>query len=223
MRMELPHKDVTNSDGAQGRSFMTTEAYCKRVDRVSSLEHLLEEVRTLMGTVVVGEQKEKMRSQSIFTINLNYVPGTPPEVLWWRNSAGHDDLAAAGIRERDFTEVHPDVKTRYPAIHQTLLHGSAVHARLHGTQFRGRCQLIGIAPGTCHLLHIDPHTPHRYHVPLETHPNCLWLFKKTTGEFSLLHMPADGTIWYLDPTSIYHSVVNASPVWRWHLIMTHGA
>lgn len=96
------------------------------------------------------------------------------------------------------------------------------HLERFGKPFVGRCQFIWVYPGRCYPLHIDEHTPHRYHVPVFTDPKCLWVFRKDE-QFSLVHMPADGRVWYLDPVQQEHTVANFGHNVRLHLLMTSGS
>lgn len=123
------------------------------------------------------------------------------------------------MNETEFTVKPVEVTSSYLGEVMQMVENH--HQERFGTAFIGRYQFIWVHPGRCYPLHVDEHTPHRYHIPVYTDADCLWLFRKAE-ELSLLHMPADGRVWYLDPIQQEHSVANFGRKIRLHLHMTSG-
>jgi len=133
---------------------------------------------------------------------------------------GYKDLKEVheqDVWEHDFNEMTDAIKSSY--IGQLFEQIGEFHLAKHGTPIKGRHQLVWIAPGQCYDLHKDKHTPYRYHIPIRTEPNVIWLFRQG-ADLDLVHMPADGRVWELDPIKAEHTVSNYSNSLRLHLIMT---
>lgn len=170
---------------------------------------------------ILGTSKEEIERKSrlgfIQTVNLTHRPGVTGNDRFYMHSGDHHSLMLHGVNEGDFTEFPVELDGTYlrSVIDQIIeFHASAV-----GSPFSGRMQLVWLNSGGKYPFHKDFHTPHRYHVPLSTNDACLWYFRRRGAEYEL-HMPADGRVWYLDPVSIEHTVVNNGDSPRLHLLMT---
>ena len=93
------------------------------------------------------------------------------------------------------------------------------HLEKFNSDFIGRIQLISSAPGHTYPFHRDMHTKHRYHIPIITDENFLFFMKEKT-ELHVLHLPANGRCWYLNPTDITHTVGHLGKTPRTHLLLT---
>lgn len=158
--------------------------------------------------------------EKIPSINLNH----PPELVdkghlrFFRYSGDYHQLKKDSISERDFTIMPPGLQSSYFGEVARLI--SEHHLEVHGTPMIGRMQLLWIKPEYCYKIHSDTHVMHRYHVPILTNPDCVWVFRDKQTPETLLHMPADGGIWWLNPTANEHTVVNYGPTPRLHMLLT---
>jgi len=139
---------------------------------------------------------------------------------WEKYAGNHQSNTAAGISEINFTKRLEEMEDLYVGeVFNTLF---ASHLTTFCTHFTGRCQLICTKPATCYSIHIDKHTPHRYHIPVFTDENVLWLFEETSRDINIVHMPADGRIWYLNPVDVKHTLINVGSGNRMHMLFTSG-
>jgi len=152
------------------------------------------------------------------TINLSHLPELKNEDRWKKYSGNHFTVSNDNKREGDFVKFLDELTGSY--LKEIIDKIYDYHLKKFDAPFAGRAQLITLPPGVCYTLHRDLHTKHRYHIPLKTHKDIVWMFKNDNEDPKLLHMPADGNIWYLDPITIKHTVMNMSPIHRWHILLT---
>lgn len=152
------------------------------------------------------------------SVNITHRPDVQGNDRWIMHSGSHESLRKSNVRERELSVFNSDLIGSY--IHEVYNEVAREHERLWNTPFCGRTQLLRVDSGFCYPLHNDPHTPHRYHMAVYTHEDCVWIFQNP--DWSILHMPADGRVWYVDPVNQRHSVANMSTVPRWHFLMTDG-
>lgn len=98
-----------------------------------------------------------------------------------------------------------------------------LHPDLVGTWWEGfltsfpfkvyRARLMTMYPRTCYSIHTDMNP--RVHIPIVTHRQARFIF---TTPPSLRHLPADGSVWWVDTTK-EHSAMNGSLIDRIHLVM----
>lgn len=191
--------------------------FCYPLSMTVDINLLLDSVNILLTRLGLSftEINELCKTQRGFAINLTHLPGLLGQDRWKNHTGLHPGLKKQGISESEFsTHLHES---------QDLLIGKLIHDiyAQHSGKFQGRVQLGWLSANNSYPLHIDPHTPHRYHVPLITNEKCFWLLR-TSEEVYKLHMPADGRVWYLDPTNLEHSVRNESDIARLHLLLTSG-
>jgi len=81
-----------------------------------------------------------------------------------------------------------------------------------------RIRLMRMKPRSCYSLHYDYHK--RLHWALITFPECHMSFRdeKDLGMFSGFHIPADGYA-YLTDTLKYHTAINPTLNYRYHLVI----
>lgn len=108
---------------------------------------------------------------------------------------------AAGYKENDFTEFHPDHAESYL---QKVFAESPYKL--------GRFRIMMMAPRACYSIHYD-HGP-RLHIPLITNPQAMMLFPEHK---EYLHMPANSYTWWVD-TTVPHSAMNGGTTPRYHLV-----
>jgi hypothetical protein len=162
-------------------------------------------VRKMFGTNGPGDAR-----------NLMYVPGQTGLDRYRGVHAGGSisELRSAGLNESDFTELLEECKGLYI---ESVINDIRAY---HGTLFCGRVQPIWVDAGRSYPLHKDDHVSHRYHIPLITNTECYWMFETDVGVQHKLHMPADGSVWYVDPYNIKHTVINNGTTPRLHLMLT---
>jgi hypothetical protein len=195
----------------------TLHPYCYPLDLQVNTPALLESVEILLKRLGLdlNEINEKCKTNFAFTVNLTHLPELQGDDRWKKYNGNHPSVKQQGISESNFTE--------HLAESQDLYVGKLVHQlyNQHTGKFQGRAQLIWLGAKRSYNFHCDLHTPNRYHVPIITNENCFWLLKKDTEVFKL-HMPADGTAWYLDPINVEHTFCNESGSARLHLLLTSG-
>jgi hypothetical protein len=122
-------------------------------------------------------------------------------------------LKKAGIDELNFTEILSELNGLYlKTVFDDII-------KIHKNPFQGRTQLVWRGAGSFFQFHVDKHTPNRYHVPIVTNDKCYWMFRDNEKKIRL-DMPADGKVWYLNPTQVQHTFINESNTSRLHLLMT---
>lgn len=170
-----------------------------------------------LGGSLFTDWQQNRNKYGMAALNLTHAEGVTGLDRFFKHTGNRLALADAGLDEGQFVVLPKEVESTF--IGRTIKMVEDYHFEKFGSPFKGRCQFIWIDPGSCYPLHVDTHTPHRYHIPIHTHHRCWWVFYQDT-EIDLLHMPADGRIWYLDPIQREHSVANFSLVPRLHLLMT---
>lgn len=161
---------------------------------------------------------EKYTGNAFATVNLTHMPHVTGKDRFFKYTGNKFALMKNNIEEKHFTVLPAEVERTY--FGKMIRQIEERHLKKFGTPFGGRYQLIWVNSMSCYPLHVDKHTPHRYHVALKTNPDCWWVFRDKTDDISLLHMPADGRVWYLDPIQQEHSVANMGHMPRCHLLMT---
>jgi hypothetical protein len=197
------------------KEITTLSPFCYPLDMKVDINLLLDSVSILLTRLGLNlaEINKLCETRHTFSMNLTHLPEMRGEDRWKNHAALHGELKKRGVCESNFTE--------HLLESQDLLIGKLIHEiyEQHPGKFQGRAQLAWLGPNNGYPLHRDLHTPHRYHVPLITNEKCFWLLKNKEEVFKL-HMPADGRVWYLDPTNIEHTVRNESDTSRLHLLLT---
>jgi hypothetical protein len=158
--------------------------------------------------------------RAIVTCNLSHLPELTGNDRWLKHRSDHNTVLSEGVKEEDFSEFLEELNGLYikDVIDQVLQN----HFENFKTRFQGRCQFIWSRPTHCYRLHRDPHTKHRYHIPVYTDENFLWIFEKEDRDMNLIHMPANGNVWYLNPRNVKHTVSHMGSVNRLHILLTSG-
>lgn len=195
----------------------TLPPYCYPLDMKVDMNSLLDSVNVLLTRLGLSltEINELCKTRRGFAINLTHLPGLQGTDRWDLYTKLHPELKKQGVCESNFST--------HLLESQDLLIGKLIHDiyAQHPGKFQGRAQLGWLSGNNSLPFHMDPHTPHRYHVPLITNEKCFWLLRNSEEVYKL-HMPADGRVWYLNPTKIEHSVINESDNARLHLLLTSG-
>ena len=193
----------------------TLPPFCYPLDMTVDVNLLLESVDILLKRLGLNlaDINEMCRTQKGLSLNLTHLPEMQGTDRWKNHAAQRPELKKRGICESNFTE--------HLLESQDLAIGKLVHEiyEKHPGKFQGRTQLVWLGANSGYPFHKDPHTPHRYHVPLITNEKCFWLLKDQDKEVCKLHMPADGRVWYLDPTNLEHTFHNESDGARLHLLL----
>lgn len=194
--------------------------FCYRSNITVDVPRLIQDVNSLLSRLNLTEQTiiewfDRRKDKVSYPINLTHLPrlnSTVSQALGYRD--GHAELERMGINEAAFTE--------FISLMDGLYLGEVVKKvyTSHDGKFQGRTQLAWLGPNRQFPFHTDTHTPNRYHIPLITNPYCYWLFRDNSETYKL-HMPADGSVWYLDPT-VEHTFVNDSDSMRLHILFTSG-
>lgn len=163
------------------------------------------------------ERLKKLHAPPFGAVNINHIPGLVGSDHWFKFSGNKYALQKANVEESAFTELCSELRGTY--VEEVINTIEQFHYETFKQRFSGRYQLLWVNPGACYPLHRDFHTPHRYHIPIVTNPEALWILRDHE-EFTLLHMPADGRAWYLNPVQQEHTVVNLGNASRYHLLMT---
>lgn len=194
--------------------------YCYPVSILLDIELLNKSIEQLFLDLGVNLPwfLDKLNYGPATTINLTHLPILTGKDRWLKYNGNHDRTLAEGANEKEFTEILEEIKGTY--IEYALKTIFSNHKQIYGTEFSGRCQIIASRPTFGYRIHRDLHTEHRYHVPLITDRNFYFLFKDNQEDYSLLHMPADGRAWYLNPRDIYHTVMHVGSQNRIHLLLT---
>jgi hypothetical protein len=162
---------------------------------------------------------EEIKKYGFSTLNLTHLKELEGAERWKKYRGNHQAVRAEGVDEKNFSVLLDEITDSYIGkIIKDLQH---FHLEKNKTIFQGRCQLIWIGPGRCYPLHVDSHTPDRYHIPVETDPNCWFIFQGKT-EVTTVHLPADGRVWYLNPQKQKHTVAHLGHISRLHLLLTNG-
>lgn len=164
---------------------------------------------------------EKYTRNAFATVNLTHMPHVTGRDRFFKYTGNKYALMKNNIEEKNFTLLPIEVERTY--FGKMIRQIEQYHLKKFGTPFVGRYQLIWVNSMSCYPLHVDKHTPHRYHVALKTNPDCWWVFRDKTEDISLMHMPVDGRVWYLDPIQQEHSVANMGQTPRCHLLMTSSS
>jgi hypothetical protein len=151
------------------------------------------------------------------TFNLTHIKGLQGNDRWDKHKESHPVLKDNGIQESDFTEFLCELEGLY--IKEVIDEILKNHYNTYKTKFIGRCQLIWSQPRFTYSLHRDVHTKHRYHIPVYTDPEFFWLFEKDL-DYSMVHMPADGRVWYLNPIDVKHTIMHLGRKNRLHILLT---
>jgi hypothetical protein len=196
------------------------EDVCFPINFAVDLEKLRGSIAELFNDLSITREffLEESRKFGFSTLNLTHLKNLEKEERWKKYRGNHKAVIDAGVDEKDFSIFLKEIENSY--LGQTIEDLQHFHFKNHGTLFQGRCQLIWINPGRCYPLHVDAHTPDRYHIPVETDPNCWFLFQDKN--ITPVHLPADGRVWYLNPQKQKHTVVHLGCVPRMHLLLTSG-
>ena len=195
---------------------------CYPIELNTNLNHLNESVSTLF--IRLGISKElffkDLEKDLIITLNLSHLPTLQGTDRWKKHAGNHPSVKAESVSEIDFTQFLTEMDDLY--IKKVIDDVFAYHEIKFGKKFQGRCQLIASRAPQCYKIHRDLHTTHRYHIPLETDERFLWLFEDDDKDITLLHMPADGRTWYLNPITAKHTVIHVGSAIRFHILLTSG-
>lgn len=151
------------------------------------------------------------------TFNLTHIKGLEGNDRWEKYKESHSTLKDMGIYENNFTEFLSELDGLY--IKEVIDEILKNHYDVYKTKFIGRCQLMWSQPRFAYSLHRDMHTRHRYHIPVYTDPEFFWLFEKDL-DYSMVHMPADGRVWYVNPKDVKHTVMHLGRKNRLHILLT---
>ena len=151
------------------------------------------------------------------TFNLTHIKGLEGTDRWDKHKESHYLLENQGIYEEDFTQFLSEMDGLY--IKEVVDNVLENHYNIYKTKFVGRCQLMWSQPRFAYSLHRDLHTAHRYHIPVYTDPEFFWLFEKDL-DYSMLHMPADGRVWYVNPKDVKHTIMHLGRKNRLHILLT---
>lgn len=90
-----------------------------------------------------------------------------------------------------------------------------------GSEIVHRTRLAKLKAKSSIKPHIDYNTTYglRLHVPIVTHPECRFGGVDKEGNAKDTHMPADGSVWFINP-GLKHWATNASDIDRVHLIIS---
>jgi hypothetical protein len=196
---------------------------CEPIERKVNIEKLKDNADLFVqklfeiGGGLFTDWQQNRNKYGMAALNLTHAEGVVGLDRFFKHTGNRLALADAGLDEGQFVVLPKEVESTY--IGRTIKMIEDYHFEKFNTPFKGRCQFIWVDPGSCYPLHVDTHTPHRYHIPIHTNSRCWWVFCQNE-EIDLLHMPADGRIWYLDPIQREHSVANFSLTPRLHLLMT---
>lgn len=198
------------------------QSYCFPVALTADINMLNNSVDELLGKLGISREifLTDLKSAPVATLNLTHLPGLTGEDRWKKYRGNHLSVINNGVSETDFTELISEAAGTY--IERIFIEIADMHQYMYGTKFQGRCQLIASRPTHCYSIHKDYHTNHRYHIPLVTDENFLWLFRDHNKDANLVHMPADGRIWYLNPKDIEHTVMHLGNKPRIHILLTSG-
>lgn len=195
---------------------------CYPITQTINLDKLNESVLTLF--IRLGISKElffkDLEKVPVVTLNLSHLPLLVGTDRWKKYAGNHPSVKAQSVSEVDFTQFLSEMDDLY--VKEVLDNLFEFHEITFGKKFQGRCQLIASRATQCYKIHRDLHTTHRYHIPLETDERFLWLFEDDNKDITLLHMPADGRIWYLNPVTAKHTVVHVGSAIRLHILLTSG-
>ena len=194
--------------------------FCYRTSLTIDIDRLRNDIEIFISRVdittkIIEDWLEKYKNKISYTINLTHLPrltSKTTQAMAYRGD--HLDLQRLKVDEQDFTVFIDTMLDLYL--------GEVVQEvyKLHPGKFQGRSQLSWVGPKRQFPYHQDPHTPNRYHIPVDTSKECYWLFKYE-NELYKLHMPADGSVWYVNPT-VEHTFVNDSTNTRLHVLLTRG-
>ncbi len=159
------------------------------------------------------------RMTPVATVNLTHLPGLSGPDRWLKHNGSHLRTKSEGVDEHDFTELLSELDGLY--LKDVMLSIFGRHEQTFGVPFQGRCQIIGSSAGFSYPMHTDPHTKHRYHIPIQTDRHFYFMFEnKLVEDTSLVRMPADGRIWYLNPLDVVHTIVHVGTQPRIHVMLT---
>ena len=194
----------------------TFPPFCYPLNMSVDINLLLDSVHVLLKRLGLNliDINESCKSRFAFSINLTHLPELQGDDRWSKYTKLHPELISQGISESRFTD--------HLSESQDLLIGTLIQDvyKQHPGKFQGRAQLTWLSPNRSYPFHKDLHTPHRYHIPLITNEKCFWLLRDQDKKEYKLHMPADGRVWYLDPTNVEHTFCNDSDSLRLHLLLT---
>lgn len=188
---------------------------CYPIDVCADITRLNISVDQLL--LELGLSQSYFERRSAETLNISHLPNLVGDDRWKLYRGDHLTIQSEKQSEENFTKFLSELNGTY--LKQIIDEVYEYHIDMFGSPFSGRCQLIASKPGHTYAFHRDMHTKHRYHIPLKTNEDVIWLFKQKK-EIDIVHMPADGRIWYLDPINISHTFVNASPITRLHVLLT---
>lgn len=194
--------------------------FCYKIPMTVELDRLKESILTFIDRLGITETEiedwlVRHKNKTSYPINLTHLPrlkSKTSRALAYRDN--HGMLQILKVDEKDFTVFMEEMSDLYL--------GEVVQAvyNQHSGKFQGRAQLTWLGNHRQFDFHTDPHTPNRYHIPVITNRDCYWLFRQE-GHVYKLHMPADGSVWYIDP-SVEHTFVNDSDFTRLHILFTSG-
>ena len=151
------------------------------------------------------------------TFNISHIKGLEGKDRWNKHKESHHILKSQRIYEGNFTEFLSEMDGLY--IKEVIDNVLTNHYNTYKFKFVGRCQLMWSQPRFAYSLHRDIHTRHRYHIPVYTDPEFFWLFEKNSV-YSMVHMPADGRVWYVNPKDVKHTVMHLGRENRLHILLT---
>lgn len=195
--------------------------YCYPIELKFDSKKLIDDVQELFQRLNINEDTFTSKlsgSTPAITCNLNHLPELQGNDRWSKYRADHRMLHSIGIDEGGFTKFLTELTGLY--LYESINTLLAYHSKKFGTEFIGRCQLIWSTPSHCYKMHRDIHTTHRYHIPIYTDDNFFFIFEKEYRNIDVLHMPADGRVWYLNPVDVKHTVSHCGTTPRMHIILT---
>lgn len=200
----------------------TLGEFCYPIYRSIDVKKLYASTQEFFNRLGIAESLffDDLKQRAVTTCNLNNVPGVNGKDRWWGNRGDHLSVLKSGVKEEDFSEFISELDGLY--IKEVIDSVCADHLEKFKTKFQGRCQLIWSRPGHCYGIHYDKHTKHRYHIPVYTDEHFYWIFQQADKNIDLIHMPADGRIWYLNPKDVKHTVTHVGATPRLHILLTSG-
>ena len=190
---------------------------CYPIDMIANINQIQADINTLLSkfNITRDEIINRCKFNIGWTMNLTHLPGLQGLSRPFEYTQRHKNIKNQNISETDFTEILHEIQDLY--LGQLILDIRKYHA----APFQGRCQLVWLSSKQSYGLHKDFHTTNRYHLPIITNQQCKWHFRDDNKDYNL-HMPADGRIWYVNPSMIDHDFINDSDEPRLHMILTSG-
>ena len=200
----------------------TLGEFCYPIYQPVDIKKLYTSIQEFFNRLNISESVffDDLKQRPVTTCNLNNIAGITGKDRWWNHRGDHLSVLRAGIKEENFSEFISELDGLY--IKEVIDNIYQSHIDKFKTKFQGRCQLIWSRPGHCYGIHYDKHTRHRYHIPVYTDEYFFWIFQQSNKDTDLVHMPADGRIWYLNPKDVMHTVTHVGTTPRLHILLTSG-